>query len=495
MASSGAPASASTFTSTNPATGEVVGTFPVHTSEDAQRAVERARIAARWWGAIGFAERRRRLMAFKAILARRSEELCAVVRAENGKSDDDAFIEVLLSVLHLDWAARHARRTLAPHRVRPGLLMLNQKATIRYAPVGVVGVIGPWNYPVFTPMGAIAYALAAGNAVVFKPSELTPAVSVWLVDAFAAVVPEHQVLQLLTGAADTGAALCRSGVDKLVFTGSARVGRAVMATCADTLTPVVMECGGNDAMIVDDDADLDAAATAAVWGGLQNTGQACISVERVYVTDAVHDRFVERVADLAGAVREADVPRPQLGPMTSSAQIAAIEGHLTDALARGARAVVGGPAAIRPPYVNPVVLVDVPADARIMQEETFGPILPIARVRDADEAVRRASTSDNLGTSVFARRAGADIARRLRAGMTSVNAVAVFAAVPALPWGGQGESGFGRIHGEEGLMEFVRPHAITEQRFDLPVDMMSFGRPEWLIGVLDRAMKLRHGRG
>lgn len=485
-----------TLTSRNPATGEVVATFPVHSPDDVRAAVDRARVAARWWAELGFAERRRRLLAFKAILARRSQELCALIRAENGKPHEDAFIEVLLSVIHLDWAARRAPRLLAPRRVRPGLLMLNQTATVAYEPLGVVGVIGPWNYPVFTPMGAIAHALAAGNAVVFKPSELTPAVSAWLVDAFAEVAPEHHVLQLVTGAGDTGAALCRAGVDKIVFTGSARTGQVVMATCAETLTPVVMECGGNDAMIVDDDADLDAAATAAVWGGLQNTGQACISVERVYVTDAVHDRFVARVAELARAVRKGDAPDPQLGPITLPEQIDTIEAHLADALHRGATAVVGGPDAVRRPYVDPVVLVDVPDEARIMQEETFGPVLPIARVSDAEEALRRANTTSfNLGASVFGRRWDSQVARRVRSGMASVNAVAVFAAVPSLPWGGVGQSGFGRIHGDEGLKEFVRPHAITEQRFALPVDMLSFDRPEWLVGLLDRAMKARHGRG
>lgn len=497
MTTAANPAStASTLSSYNPATGETVGTFPVHGPDDVAEAVARARSAAEWWADLGFAERRRRLQAAKAVLARRSDELCALVRRENGKPLADAFIEVLLTVEHLDWAARKAERVLGPRRVWPGLLMLNQKATVEYPPLGVVGVIGPWNYPVFTPMGSISYALAAGNAVVYKPSEFTPAIGEWLVDAFATVIPEHPVFQLVTGGGDTGAALVRSDVDKIAFTGSASTGRKVMAACAESLTPVLMECGGNDAMIVDDDADLDAAATAAVWGGLQNTGQACVAVERVYATETVHDRLVDRVVELLSRVRTGDDGDPHLGPITMPAQVDTIEAHIRDALERGARAVVGGPEAVRRPYVDPVVLVDVPPDARIMHEETFGPVLPIARVRDADEAVERANSETyNLGTAVFGRRRGVEIGRRLRSGMTSVNGVLAFAAVPALPFGGVGESGYGRIHGEDGLKEFTRPKAVTRQIFPLPFEMMSFERPGWLLGVLDRVMKLRHGRG
>lgn len=488
-------AAAPTFTSLNPATGEAVGTFPSHDDDDVRATVGRAHVAAQWWASIGFDERKRRLLAAKGILARRSHELCALIRAENGKPLVDAFIEVILTVEHLDWAARNAGRLLGPRRVPSTLLMLNQKATLAYPPLGVVGVIGPWNYPVYTPMGAIIYALAAGNAVVFKPSEFTPAVGQWLVDAIAEVIPEHHVIQLVTGGGSTGAALCRSGVDKIAFTGSARTGRTVMATCAETLTPVLLECGGNDALIVDDDADLDAAATAAVWGGLQNTGQACISVERVFVTDTVYDRFVDKVVDRLRGVQRGDDAEAQLGPITMPAQLDTIQEHLIDALERGARPVVGGADAVRRPYVDPVVLVDVPDDARIMREETFGPLLPIMRVRDADEAIERTNAKTfNLAATVFAKRRGPEIATRLRSGMVSVNAVSAFAAVPALPWGGVGESGFGRMHGEDGLKEFTRPHAMTTQRFPLPFEVMSFGRPDWLIGALDRVMKLRHGR-
>jgi acyl-CoA reductase-like NAD-dependent aldehyde dehydrogenase len=487
---------ASSFESLNPATGQLIGRFPVDGPAEVGAAVDRARTAAAWWGALDFGERARRLRGMKALLARRAEELGDLVHRENGKPRNDAFLEIMLAIDHLEWAARNARRVLGPRRVRAGLLAANQAASVEYLPLGVVGVIGPWNYPVYTPMGSISYALAAGNAVVFKPSEYTPAVGRWLADIAAEAIPEHSLLQVVTGSGDTGAALCASGVDKLAFTGSARTGRRVMAACSERLTPVLMELGGNDAMIVDEDADIDAAANAAVWGALQNAGQACISVERVYAVDAVHDRFVGKVTELAGRVHAGEGDGADIGPITMPGQLDIISDHLRDAFERGARAVVGGPDAVHAPYVDPVVLVDVPADALILREETFGPTLPIVRVRDADEAVRLANdTRYGLGSVVFAKRRGKEIARRLNAGMTSVNAVIAYAAIPSLPFGGVGDSGFGRIHGDDGLREFSRAKATTVVRFPLPVDLLSFDRPEAAVRAVKAITRLRHGRG
>ena len=208
-----------TFTSVDPTTGEALGEFPFHGDSDVLAAVDAARIAARWWADLGFTGRKRRLMAWKAVMARRAEQLATLVQREQGRPVDDALVEIILSIEHINYAAARAHKTLGERRVRPGLLTTNQAATLSYEPLGVIGVIGPWNYPVFTPIGSIAYALAAGNAVVYKPSEFAPAVGQWLVDTFAQVVPEQPVLSLITGDGTTGAALCRSGVDKLSFTG------------------------------------------------------------------------------------------------------------------------------------------------------------------------------------------------------------------------------------------------------------------------------------
>jgi acyl-CoA reductase-like NAD-dependent aldehyde dehydrogenase len=485
------PSTAATFESLEPRTGNVVATFPVHTASDVEAAVARAREASTWWQELGWDGRKQRLDAWKRLIVRRGDELAELVHRENGKPLSDARLtEVTLPVDHIAWAAKNAPKVLGARKVPSGLMMANQAATLEYQALGVIGVIGPWNYPVFTPMGSIAYALAAGNAVVFKPSEYTPAVGRWLVDTFAEVTPEWPVLQLVTGFGETGAALCRAGVDKIAFTGSARTGRKVMAACAETLTPVLMECGGKDAMIVADDADVDAAATAALWGGMSNAGQTCIGIERVYATEKVYDAFVAALTEKAGKV----VAGTSYGPITMPGQVDIIRRHIADAIAKGGRAVTGG--TIEGGLVEPTVLLDVPEDSLAVTEETFGPTLTVTKVRDTEEAVERSNaTTYGLAGSVFSKKGGVDIARRLRTGMTSVNQVAAFAGIPSLPFGGSGDSGFGRIHGEDGLKEFTRAKAITRQRFELPLPILSFERTAKVDALLGRAVRFLHGRG
>ena len=220
-----------TFDTLNPATSEVIATYPIFGEQDVADTVERAQAAAQWWSEVGWDGRRQRLLAWKSHLTRYIGRLAELVHAETGKPLGDAQLEILLAIVHIDWAARNARRVLRPRRVRSGLVAINQASTLEYQPLGVVGVIGPWNYPVFTPMGSIAYALASGNAVVFKPSELTPAVGAWLVSSFAEVVPEQPVLQLITGMGQTGDYLARSAVNKIAFTGSTEVGRDGGCSC------------------------------------------------------------------------------------------------------------------------------------------------------------------------------------------------------------------------------------------------------------------------
>ena len=492
-----APPISTTFDSLDPRTGAVLASYPVHSAEEVAGFVELARAGAVFWAGIGAEKRRTRLLAWRSTLAQRTDELAAVISAETGKPLDDARLEATLVIDHVHWAARNAEKVLRRTTVSAGLLMANQRATVEHKPLGVVGVIGPWNYPAFTPMGSIVYALAAGNAVVFKPSELTPGVGRWLVESFAATgAPDGApVLQLVTGFGETGAALCTAGVDKVAFTGSTRTAKRVMAACATNLTPVVLECGGKDAMIVDVDADLEAAADAAVWGGMSNSGQTCIGMERVYVVDAVHDRFVELVTAKARALRPGPTDRSSYGPMTMASQLEVVRSHVDAALAGGGRAVVGGVESVRAPYVDPVVLLDVPEDNLAVTEETFGHVLVVNRVADADEAVERANGGKyGLGASVFAKARGEELAGRLRVGMVAVNSVISFAAIAEVPFGGVGDSGFGRIHGADGLREFTRTHSVVTQRFALPVKLMSFDRGPKMAGQLVRVLKLVRGR-
>ncbi len=487
----------STFATRSPGDGGVVAEFPVMDDEQVAAVVDRARLAARWWADQGLAERRRRLLRLRALLASRADEISELIHRESGKPVADALLEVVLSVEHVDWAAKHCARVLGERSVRPGLFTINQQARLRYEPLGVVGVIGPWNYPLFTPIGSIAYAIAAGNAVVFKPSEHTTAVGRWIADAAAEVFGEQPVLSLVTGPGSTGAALVRSGVDKISFTGSTATGRRIMADAAATLTPVLLELGGKDAVLVDHDADLDRAAEAAVFGAFSNGGQTCVGVERVYVHRDVYQRFLQIVADKASRISPGAMRDAAYGPMTLPDQASVVRRHVEDALARGGTPVVGGPESIGDRIIGPIVLCDVPEDSAAVLEETFGPTVVVNPVRDLDEAVDRANgTPYGLAASLFGGspqrlRAAAD---RLRVGMVSINSWVMYAGVPGLPWGGVRDSGFGRIHGEDGLREFARAKSTVRERFSLPISLTSFERHPSTTPMVKRIMQVRYGR-
>lgn len=485
--------------STNPATGVEVGRFPVADQAAVRAAVTRAREAGRWWAGLGYAQRKRRLLGWRALITGRMTEAAELLHAETGKPVAEAVVEIAVAIGDIDWSARHARRVLGPRRVRRVLPVAEAAAHLEYRPYGVVGVIGPWNYPVLTPVSSIGAALAAGNAVVHKPSELTPVTGQWLADSFAEVLgaeAEHPVFQVVHGSGGTGAALCTAGVDKLSFTGSTATAKKVMAACAETLTPVVLEAGGKDAMIVAADADLDAAAQACVWGALTNAGQTCVGIERAYVAAGVYDDFLSRVVERAGRLTVGAGDGADLGPITMPGQLDVIRRHLEDALARGARAVLGGPDAVQPPYVHPTILVDVPPDALAIREETFGPTLAVTRVESMEEALRLANDSPyGLGGAVYGRRAGAiALAHRLRAGMVSVNDVLSFAGMTSLPWGGVGASGFGRLRGADGLREFGQAKSIVVRQLPSLLPSRTFDRTDRDIARIIKAYRLLFGR-
>jgi acyl-CoA reductase-like NAD-dependent aldehyde dehydrogenase len=482
------------LSSYNPATGEVIGSVPIMTPAEVDAAVARARVAANVWGTRSFAAREEELVAFRKALAEHVDELASLLHRENGKPEIEAYTEVMMAIGHVQHAASRAEKAMEPRKVGTGMLA-NFRATITYHSLGVVGVIGPWNYPLFTPFGSIAYALAAGNAVVWKPSELTPLIALEIEKIAKKTFALPDLLQVVTGAGATGAALAKAAIDKIAFTGSAATGKRVMMAAAERLTPVLLELGGKDPMIVDADADIEKAAEAAVYGGLTNSGQACVSVERVYVADAVYDKFVDEVVK---QVRELRVGGDDghLGAMTSPAQIAIVKDHLEDAVAKGAKVLAGGPDAIAGSYIQPTVLTNVDHRMKVMTEETFGPVIPIARVKSVDEAVQLANdTRFGLGSSVFAGKAARSIANRLRAGMTSINSVMAFSGIPTLPFGGIGESGFGRIHGDEGIREFTRIKSTAEQVMSIPMNMMSFRQPKDMAKRLRGMVKQLYGEG
>jgi acyl-CoA reductase-like NAD-dependent aldehyde dehydrogenase len=338
-------------------------------------------------------------------------------------------------------------------------------------PYGVVGVIAPWNYPFLLSMNPVMTALFAGNAAVLKPSEYSPYSGLLVEDlARDANLPEGLV-QVVIGGGPTGEALVRSGVDKVFFTGGTETGRRVMAAAAESLTPVALELGGKDAAIVLEDADLERTARGIVWGAFQNAGQTCLSVERVFVVEGIYDAFVRQVLAEVRRLRAGSTAGVDVGPITTPEQLLKLETQLQDAVEGGATVLAGGTRT--DPASNvflPTVLTDVEAHARLLREESFGPFLPVLRVKDSEEAVRRANeTSFGLSASVWTgdRRRGEVVARRIRAGGVCVNDVMTHYAVPGLPFGGVGESGFGRSKGLEGIAELTRTRSILVGRWGL----------------------------
>lgn len=483
-----------TFLSHHPATGQEVGRFPITGSEQVEDVVQIAAGASLWWQSLSSKARKVRLLAWDSILAKRIDELASLISSETGKPVSDARLEATLGIEHLSWAAKHANKVLRGESRAPGLLMANMSAKVERVPFGVIGVIGPWNYPFFTPMGSIAYALAAGNAVVFKPSEYTSAVALFLSSTLREVVPEVPLLQVVTGYAATGEALCRSKVDKIAFTGSTATAKKVATVCAESLKPMIAECGGKDAVIVARDANLALAAEQTLWAAMSNAGQSCIAAERVYVERSVAAEFIELSSQMAKKLRPGSDSNSSYGAATMARQIDIVESHIKDALTHGGRVIVGGEESVQRPYVHPVIIADVPEDSIAMTEETFGPTICINTVDSIEEAIKLSNNSRyGLGASVWSKRHGNKIAAKLHCGMVSVNSTFAFAAVAAVPFGGVGDSGYGRIHGPEGLLEFTFARSIVSRRFKPPLSFTTFRRTTRTDSIIKRLVQILHG--
>ncbi len=480
-----------TFDSHNPATGELFATYRNTSADEVNEAVAKAHLAGQLWGASSFAARKSLLLQWAKLLTKNIDEMAALICSETGKPTSDAILEITLAIEHVAWAAKHAEQVLGTQRRPSGLLMLNMKSRVERSPYGVVGVIGPWNYPIFTPMGSIGYALAAGNAVVFKPSEYTPGIGQWLADSFAEISHIPNLFICIPGLADTGRALTQSAVGKIAFTGSTATAKKVAAAAAERMTPTVLECGGKDAVIVADDANISRAAEFALWSAMSNAGQTCIGAERVYVVESVADRFLDEISAMARNIRASS--DGNYGPATMPSQIGVIRSHVLDAQSHGATFLVGGPESVGDRFVQPIIMTNVAENSTAMTEETFGPTLAINRVANISEAIAKANASRyGLGASVWSRRNGNKIASQLQCGMVSVNSVIAFAAVASVPFGGVKDSGNGRIHGPEGLMEFTYPRTVVSESFRIPIAFTTFKRTKFVDKFIRKAIELLH---
>ena len=453
--------SATSFASHSPATGVEYARYSIAGPAEVATAVAAARSAALWWSARTPRQRTATLLAWNRLIVSRIDEAAALIVAEGGKPESDARLEITLAVDHLAWAAKNAGRYLAPSRRSPGLLMMNMSATVEHAPLGVVGVIGPWNYPIFTPMGSIAYALAAGNAVVFKPSQYTPGVGVWLASTLREIVPEHALLQTITGEAMTGEELCKSTVDKIAFTGSTRTAKKVAATCAESLKPLIAECGGKDAVIIAADANVKDAAEHTLWAAMSNAGQTCIAAERVYVHEKVADEFAALFAQKIKALQQGNPLQAgiNMGPLARLDLAENLSRQLEKSLQQGAKLVVGGEQ--DGTNFQPTLIDFVDSKNIAFQEETFGPLATIIRAKDENDAVAIANNHRyGLASSIWTEdRVNAhQLARKLEAGNVFVNSLV--RSDSRIPFGGIKKSGYGRELSEVGIKEFMNMKSI-----------------------------------
>jgi acyl-CoA reductase-like NAD-dependent aldehyde dehydrogenase len=488
----------------NPATGETVATVPDLGADAVAEMAARGREAQPSWEAFGFEGRGRVLLRAQKWLMDNAEQVVSTIVSETGKTFEDASLaEIGYAGNAFGFWAREAPNYLSDERVKSSqVLVKGKKIMLRYRPLGLIGVIGPWNYPLTNSFGDCIPALAAGNSVILKPSEITPLTSLLMAEGLRECGLPENVLQIATGRGETGAALVEH-VDMIMFTGSTRTGRKVAEAAARRLIPASLELGGKDPMLVLSDADVERAANFATYYSMQNAGQTCISIERVYVEEPVYDDFVAKVSEKVRALRVGKPEGPgsvEVGAITFPPQMETIKDHVADAVQKGARVLTGGNEVQGPGrFFEPTVLVDVDHSMKCMTEETFGPTLPIMKVADAEEAVKLANDSPyGLGASVFSRdtERGEAIARRLEAGAANVNDAMINYTVLELPMGGAKASGLGSRHGPGGIRKYCSQQAIViTPRLAMKKELFMYPYKSRTSRMLAGLFKLMYGRG
>lgn len=459
--------------SVNPATLESLGSVPKMNKKMVEQAISKARAVQPQWQALGFAGRATYILKARDILLGQMDQVAELISKENGKPMVEAIGNDIMPVMDLmTYFAKKSEKLLKKEKIKLGKwTVLGRKSHLEFYPFGVVGVISPWNFPLSIPLGEVAMALMVGNTVVLKPSELTPLVALKIKEIFEQAGLPQDVFQLVTGDGETGAHLVNGGCDKIAFTGSVNTGKKIMAACAESLTSVMLELGGKDPFIVFEDADLDVASSAAVWGAFCNSGQVCASVERLYVQDKIFDQFTDLVVQKTQQIRQGigqsfDV---DMGALTAEMQIKKVKEHVDDAKQRGATILTGGDVVAdqKGYFYQPTVLKDVDHSFKIVSEETFGPILPIMPFTDESDVVEKANDSlYGLNAYIWGKNKAKlrRVASQIQAGTVNINESLFTHALPQTPWGGPKLSGMGRTHGALGLLDLVEVRHVHENR-------------------------------
>jgi acyl-CoA reductase-like NAD-dependent aldehyde dehydrogenase len=455
--------------SIDPSNGEEIGRAALMTPSDVAEAVRFARSAQPAWATLTYRERAKFILRARELVLAQMEEIAQLISRETGKPPAEAIsMEVVPTLDLMHYFSQNTEKLLKRQKIDIGQYgLMGRSSYISYKPLGVVGIISPWNFPWATPLDEVVMALMSGNAVVLKPSELTSLTALRIGAIFKEARLPEGLLEIVTGDGSTGAALVEAGVDKIMFTGSVATGKRVAEAAAKQLIPVVLELGGKDPMIVLEDAKLENAARAAIWGAYANSGQACASIERCYVHESIAPQFIDLVVKETRALRQGKpaVEGVDVGAMSSEKQLKIVESHVGDAVQKGAQILTGGRRANDSGgwFHQPTVVTNVDHSMELMTEETFGPVLPIMTFKTDDEAVQLANDSIyGLTASVFTSdiSRGRALAERIDAGTVMINEVVYTHAVAQTPWGGVKKSGYGRTHGRLGLLELVTPQHI-----------------------------------
>ena len=484
-----------------PATGELIGEAPNMSAAEVKQAVERARTAQEAWGSLPVEERCERILRYRGALVDRADELVDLLTRECGKPRHESLMHEVMVVADIaTYFAKHGPKILAPREI-PLHLMKHRRAFIHYMPRGVVGVISPWNFPLQLPLRDAIMAFIAGNSVVLKPSEVTPLIALKAKEIWDQAGLPPDVFQVVTGYGPTGAALIDSGIQFLVFTGGVATGKRVAAACGERLIPCVMELGGKAPLIACADADIERTARAVVYGGFVNSGQVCISVERVYAHREVHDRLLDRVVTLTRELRQGDPSADfvDVGAIIFPQQIDVAEKHIADATAKGAALLCGGKRGPGPgQFFEPTILGNCDHSMTVMTQEIFGPIVPFMRVATEDEAVRLSNES-HLGLNAYVFSADREhahrIAERIQAGSVVVNDVLSNAGCPEIPFGGIKQSGFGRVMGDDSLREMCDTRHISTDRIHVEKDPFWYPYSEKSYTWFKRGLRAMFGGG